>query len=77
MGVRREGVEHGTRAPMPFDYGETSMTAAELLDLHADDLSIYWRSVMASRNEPGELATWVKAIWLDGYISGQASTTTA
>ena len=46
------------------------MDAAELLELHADGLGIYWRNLIASRNEPGELATWVKVIWLDGVLTG-------
>jgi hypothetical protein len=49
------------------------MTASELLALNAPGLDLYWRNVIASRDEPGELATWVKAIWLDGYISGQGA----
>ena len=47
------------------------MTPDELLTLHADGLDIYWRNLIASRDEPGELATWVKAIWLDGVLTGQ------
>lgn len=51
------------------------MTADELLSLHRDGLNIYWLNVVNCRSEPGELAAWVKAIWLDGFISGQQSAT--
>ena len=50
------------------------MTADELLEKYQDKLDLYWRNVINSRDEPGELATWVKCIFLEGY---QAATTAA
>lgn len=49
------------------------VTADELLAINEPGLNLFWQGVVNSRNEPGALATWVKAIWLDGYMSGQQS----
>ena len=48
------------------------MTADELLEKYQDKLDLYWRNVIDSRNEPGELANWVKCIFLEGYQAGRA-----
>ena len=46
--------------------------ADEILDSHAEKLDVYWRNIIHSRNEPGELANWVKCIFLEGYQAGRA-----
>jgi hypothetical protein len=46
--------------------------ADEVLDSYAEKLDVYWRNVIHSRNEPGELANWVKCIFLEGYQAGRA-----
>ena len=43
------------------------MTADELLEKYQDKLDVYWRNAICSRNEPGELATLVKCIFIEGY----------
>lgn len=47
-------------------------SADEVLDRHQEKLDLYWRNIINSRNEPGELATWVKCIFLEGYKVGRA-----
>ena len=46
--------------------------ADEVLCRHQEKLDLYWRNIINSRNEPGELATWVKCIFLEGYKVGRA-----